>query len=94
MEIGIVGLGAMGREIARNLAVARHAVKAWNRSGGDVAGVRMVETPAQALQADVAFTMLSDDAAIRGVLLETGALAQARGKLVHIEPFISGLFGQ
>ncbi|WP_313166457.1 NAD(P)-dependent oxidoreductase [Massilia oculi] len=84
MEIGIIGLGAMGREIARNLAAAGHAVKAWNRSGGGVAGVRMVETPAQALQADVALTMLSDDAAIRGVLLETGALAEARGKLVHI----------
>ena len=84
MEIGIIGLGAMGREIARNLAAAGHDVKAWNRSGGDVAGVRMVETPAQALQVDVALTMLSDDAAIRGVLLESGALAQARGTLVHI----------
>ena len=84
MEIGIIGLGAMGRAIARNLAAAGHAVKAWNRSGGDVAGVRMVETPAQALQADVALTMLSDDAATRSVLLETGALAQARRGLVHI----------
>lgn len=84
MEIGIIGLGAMGREIARNLAAAGHDVKAWNRSGGDVAGVRMVETPAQALQVDVALTMLSDDAAIRGVLLKSGALAQARGTLVHI----------
>ena len=84
MDIGIIGLGAMGREIARNLAAAGHAVKAWNRSGGDVAGVRMVETPAQALQADVALTMLSDDAAIRSVLLESGALAQAGGKLVHV----------
>lgn len=84
MDIGIIGLGAMGRAIARNLAAAGHAVKAWNRSGGDVAGVRMVETPAQALQADVALTMLSDDAAIRSVLLESGALAQAREKLVHV----------
>ncbi len=84
MDVGIIGLGAMGRAIARNLAAAGHAVKAWNRSGGDVAGVRMVETPAQALQADVALTMLSDDAAIRSVLLETGALAQARRGLVHI----------
>jgi 3-hydroxyisobutyrate dehydrogenase-like beta-hydroxyacid dehydrogenase len=84
MEIGIIGLGAMGREIARNLAAAGDAVKAWNRSGGDVAGVQMVETPAQALQADIALTMLSDDAAIRSVLLETEALLQARRGLVHI----------
>lgn len=84
MEIGIIGLGAMGREIARNLAAAGHVVKAWNRSGGEVAGVRMVETPVQALQADVALTMLSDDAAIRSVLLDTGLLSQARPSLVHV----------
>ena len=84
MEIGIIGLGAMGREIARNLAAAGHVVKAWNRSGGSVAGVQMVQTPAQALQADIAVTMLSDDDAIRSVLLETGALLHARDKLVHI----------
>jgi 3-hydroxyisobutyrate dehydrogenase-like beta-hydroxyacid dehydrogenase len=84
MDIGIIGLGAMGREIARNLAAAGHAVKAWNRSGGDVAGVRMVETPAEALQSDIALTMLADDAAIRAVLLDTAALLLARKGLVHV----------
>lgn len=84
MEIGIIGLGAMGREIARNLAAAGHAVKAWNRSGGQVSGVRMVDTPAEALQADIALTMLADDAAIRSVLLDTDALRRARSGLVHI----------
>ena len=74
----------MGREIARNLAAAGHAVKAWNRSAVELGGVRMVDTPALALQADVALTMLSDDAAIRAVLLETQALLQAPANLVHI----------
>ena len=84
MEIGIMGLGAMGREIARNLAVAGHTVVAWNRSGGNVEGVRMVQTPLEALQADVALTMLSDDAAIRAVLLDTQLLPRARPGLVHV----------
>lgn len=84
MDIGIIGLGAMGRKIARNLAATGHAVRAWNRSGGNVAGVRMVETPAEALQADIALTMLADDAAIRAVLLDTAALLQARKGLVHV----------
>jgi 3-hydroxyisobutyrate dehydrogenase-like beta-hydroxyacid dehydrogenase len=84
MEIGIIGLGAMGREIARNLAAAGYAVKAWNRSGGELAGVQMVETPVQALQADIALTMLADDAAVRSVLLDTGALLHARTGLVHV----------
>ncbi|MDR5769837.1 NAD(P)-dependent oxidoreductase [Caballeronia sp. LZ028] len=84
MEIGIIGLGAMGREIARNLVAAGHTVTAWNRSGGNVEGVRMVQTPAQALQADVALTMLSDDRAIRNVLLDTNLLLKTRPGLVHV----------
>lgn len=84
MEIGIIGLGAMGQEMARNLAAAGHSVKAWNRSGGHVDGVRMVETTAQALQADMVLTMLSDDLAIRSVLLDTNLLSQARPGLVHV----------
>ncbi|WP_321863901.1 NAD(P)-dependent oxidoreductase [Burkholderia cenocepacia] len=84
MEIGMIGLGAMGREMARNLVAAGHAVTAWNRSGGHVEGVRMVETPVQALQADMTLTMLSDDTAIRNVLLDTNLLLHARPGLVHV----------
>lgn len=84
MEIGIIGLGAMGREIARNLAAAGHTVLAWNRSDGQLDGVRMVATPAQALQADVALTMLADDAALRSVLLDAKLLSLARPGLVHV----------
>lgn len=84
MKIGIIGLGAMGREMARNLAAAGHTVIAWNRSGGQVEGVRMVETPVQALQADMAITMLSDDTAIREVLLDPNLLLKARPGLVHV----------
>jgi 3-hydroxyisobutyrate dehydrogenase-like beta-hydroxyacid dehydrogenase len=84
MEIGIIGLGAMGREIARNLVAAGHTVTAWNRSGANVDGVRIVETPVQALQADMALTMLSDDQAIRSALLDANPLSQARPGLVHV----------
>lgn len=84
MEIGIIGLGAMGRAIARNLAAAGHTVVAWNRSGGHVEGVHMVDMPAQALQADMVLTMLSEDSAIRDVLMEGDLLAQARPGLVHV----------
>lgn len=84
MEIGLIGLGAMGREMARNLVAAGHTVTAWNRSGGHVEGVRMAQTPAQTLQADITFTMLADDAAIRSVMLDTGLLRQARPGLVHV----------
>ncbi|WP_427183379.1 NAD(P)-dependent oxidoreductase [Bordetella bronchialis] len=84
MEIGLIGLGAMGRAMAANLVKAGHDVKCWNRSGGEVAGVAMVASPDQAFQADAVLTMLSDDAAIRGVLLDGDALRQARQGVVHV----------
>jgi 3-hydroxyisobutyrate dehydrogenase-like beta-hydroxyacid dehydrogenase len=84
MEIGVIGLGAMGRAMARNLVLAGHDVKAWNRSSHQIDGVQMLQTPDQALQADVCLTMLSDDAAIRSVLLDANVLTRARPGLVHV----------
>jgi 3-hydroxyisobutyrate dehydrogenase-like beta-hydroxyacid dehydrogenase len=84
MEIGIIGLGAMGRAMARNLARAGHDVKAWNRSGGSVDGVTMVASPVDAFQGEAVLTMLSDDEAIRATLIASGVLAQARPGLVHV----------
>jgi 3-hydroxyisobutyrate dehydrogenase-like beta-hydroxyacid dehydrogenase len=84
MEIGIIGLGAIGRAMARNLARAGHDVKAWNRSGGSVEGVTMVASPIDAFQGDAVLTMLSDDEAIRATLIASGVLAQAKPGLVHV----------
>ncbi|MDE1147418.1 MAG: NAD(P)-dependent oxidoreductase [Azospirillaceae bacterium] len=87
MDIGFIGLGRMGTAMARNLAAAGHAVCAWNRSPvapDAVPGMTIAATPAAAFDADIVFTMLSDDAAIRAVVLDGGALGQARPSVVHI----------
>ncbi len=85
MDIGFIGLGAMGSAMAKNLAAAGHKVRAWNRSGDPgIEGVEMASSPVEALQAGVVFTMLSDDTAIREVLLDSGVLAKARAGLVHV----------
>ena len=85
MEVGFFGVGAMGSAMARNLAKAGHKVRAWNRSGDPgIEGIAMVSDPAQAFDADAVFTMLSDDTAIREVLLEPGVLGKARPGLVHV----------
>jgi len=85
MDIGFIGLGAMGSAMARNLAAAGHRVRAWNRSGGSVEGVEMVATPADAFASDVVLTMLSEDDAIRDVLLDSGVLDGAAGTgTVHL----------
>lgn len=83
MDIGLIGLGAMARAMAGNLVAAGHTVRCWNRSGGEVPGVTMVATPADAFQGDAVLTLLSDDAAVRSVLLDAQVLAQARPGVVH-----------
>lgn len=85
MEVGFIGLGAMGSAMARNLAKAGHKVRAWNRSGDPgIDGVEMASDPADAFGAEAVLTMLSDDPAIREVLLTPGVLGRARHGLVHV----------
>lgn len=84
MNIGIIGMGAMGSAIARNLVAAGHRVYAWSRSGREIEGIINVNAPGEALLGDVAITLLSDDAAIQQVIIDGGLLAGANPNLVHI----------
>lgn len=87
MEVGFIGLGAMGSAMARKLVDAGHKVRVWNRSpeaAGAIDGVEAVSAPGDAFQADVVFTMLSDDAAIREVLLSSDVLRDSRAGVVHV----------
>lgn len=85
MKVGFVGLGAMGVAMARNLIAAGHTVRAWNRSGiPDLNGIESVSDVVDAFHGDAVFTMLSDDDAIRTVLLDANVLARARSGLVHV----------
>ena len=84
MKIGFIGLGAMGSAMAKNLAAAGHEVRAWNRSGGAIEGVTMVANAADAFDADAVVTMLSEDDAIRSVILEPDLLARAHPGVVHV----------
>lgn len=70
MDVGFLGLGAMGRPMAANLAAAGHHVVAWNRSPGtEVAGVDMAASPAGvAAETEVTVVMVSDEPAVRDVL--------------------------
>ena len=86
MDVGFIGLGSMGRAMARNVAKAGHPVRAWNRSAvrDPIDGVEVVASPRDAFQADVVLTMLSDDAAVRDVLASSDALRRARPGAVHV----------
>ena len=85
MDVGFIGLGAMGSAMAANIAEAGHAVRAWNRSAGEpIAQVTRVASAAEAFDADVVITMLPDDATIREVVLDAGLLSRAREGQAHV----------
>ena len=72
MDIGFIGLGKMGRGMAANLMKAGHRVTVYNRSPGKSAalvqlGATAAGSVAEASNAEVVFTMLSDDRAVEAV---------------------------
>ena len=75
MDLGFVGLGAMGQLIVRRLVDAGHRVTGWNRSRGKAdeliaAGMRWAESPRAAAQnAEIVLSIVTDAAAVRAVAL-------------------------
>jgi 3-hydroxyisobutyrate dehydrogenase len=69
-RVAVLGTGIMGSPIARNLAKAGFAVRAWNRTAAKAQplakdGVEVVSSPAEAVtEADVVLTMLTDADAV------------------------------
>jgi 3-hydroxyisobutyrate dehydrogenase-like beta-hydroxyacid dehydrogenase len=81
MNIAYLGLGNMGAPIVRHLLAAGYRVTVFNRTkektnAAAEAGARVANTPAEAVRgADVAFTMLSDDAATERMVFADDGLA-------------------
>lgn len=90
MKLAFLGLGAMGQAIASNLLKAGHEVAVWNRTPAAAAtlvaqGARAITGPAAACEgAEVLFSMLADDPALRSVLLDSGLLSSLRAPLIHV----------
>jgi 3-hydroxyisobutyrate dehydrogenase-like beta-hydroxyacid dehydrogenase len=89
MNVGFVGLGAMGAGIVRRLLAAGRPVRGWNRTQAKAdplieAGMARARTPREAAEgADVVFSILTDVHAVEAALLgEEGILAGlARGSV-------------
>ncbi|WP_237476886.1 NAD(P)-dependent oxidoreductase [Lichenibacterium dinghuense] len=87
MRIGFIGLGSMGSAMAANLVKAGHEVTVWNRSpeaARALAGATAAASPADCFKGEAVCTMLADDAAVRSVILDSGALDAAAPGLVHV----------
>ena len=88
MKVGFVGLGGMGSAMAANLLKAGHEVAVWSRRPEPAERLRelgalVVEIPGDAFQGDAFISMLSDDAAVRAIIVGGGLLAGKTGA-VHI----------
>ena len=82
MQVGFIGLGAMGALIVPRLMAAGHSVTGWNRSRDKAArliaaGMAWADTPrAVAATSEIVFSIVTDGAAVRAVALgDDGVLA-------------------
>jgi 3-hydroxyisobutyrate dehydrogenase-like beta-hydroxyacid dehydrogenase len=91
MDIGFIGLGAMGAGIAANLVRAGHRVTVWNRTAAKSqplveAGAQAAASPGEAAAGKpIVLSMLADDAALDAALSGPQGLLEglSRGAL-HI----------
>jgi 3-hydroxyisobutyrate dehydrogenase-like beta-hydroxyacid dehydrogenase len=89
VDIGFVGLGAMGQLIVRRLLDAGHRVTGWNRSRDKAdeliaAGMRWAASPrAVAETSEIVFAIVTDATAVRAVALGDDGVAAglARGNI-------------
>lgn len=90
MEVGFVGLGHMGSEMAADLLKAGHRVTVWNRTALRAEalakqGAAVASTLADACRGDAVVTMLADDAAVDEVVFGTGGvLASLPKAALHV----------
>src|ERR1043166_1845751 len=92
MNLGFIGLGIMGRPMARHLLAAGHGMTVWNRSRPGIeamvaAGARGADSArGGGRQRDVVFTMVGDSPDVEQVALGSAGIKEgARSGLVHID---------
>lgn len=92
MNLGFIGLGAMGMGIVPRLQAAGHRVTGWNRTGDKAqalisAGMQWADSPrAVAAQSEIVFSIVTDAAAVRAIALGgDGVLAGLREDGIYID---------
>lgn len=90
MDVGFIGLGNMGRHMARNLLNEGHAVTVFNRTRSraeDLAaqGATIADSIAEACVPGILITVVSDDAAVEDIVYrDGGALAALAKGAIHV----------
>ena len=89
MHVGFIGLGQMGRPIAGNILAAGYPLTVYNRTAANAAsivdaGAELAATPLAAAQADLLFTMVTDDDAIDQVFFKDGLIDTMPKTTLHV----------
>ena len=92
MQVGFIGLGAMGALIVPRLMAAGHSVTGWNRSRDKAApliaaGMAWADTPrAVAQNSEIVFSIVTDAKAVRAVALgQDGIVAGLKRGGIYID---------
>ncbi|SFX71232.1 3-hydroxyisobutyrate dehydrogenase [Thermoactinomyces sp. DSM 45891] len=92
LRVGFIGLGIMGRAMARNIVQAGFPVTVWNRTRSKMEeatawGAKLADSPKQvAEQSDVVITVVGDTPDVKAVLTgEQGVFQGARNGVVVID---------
>jgi 3-hydroxyisobutyrate dehydrogenase-like beta-hydroxyacid dehydrogenase len=92
LDVGFIGLGAMGALIVPRLMAAGHSVTGWNRSRDKAAaliaaGMTWADTPrAVAERCEIVFSIVTDGAAVRAVALgDDGVLKGLRAGGIYAD---------
>lgn len=92
MELGFVGLGAMGQLIVPRLMAAGHEVTGWNRSRDKAEpliaqGMKWADTPrAVAAQSDIVFSIVTDAKAVKACALgDDGIVSGIKKGAIYID---------
>jgi 3-hydroxyisobutyrate dehydrogenase-like beta-hydroxyacid dehydrogenase len=94
MKIAFLGLGKMGSAVVKLLLKSGHQVTVWNRSPDKAqalvsAGAKVASQPNEAVrEAEVVFSMLNDDAAVKSVVLgsdnSSGIVKDLQAGAIHV----------
>ena len=89
MEIGFIGIGAMGECMVRNLLKAGHRVTVFNRTRTRAEallgeGALVADSIEAAAAHEVVITMLANDEATAGTVFDSGFLAAMPAQAIHV----------
>ena len=89
MDVGFIGIGRMGKAMARNLLKAGHRVRAWDTASKALDeikqdGAEIAASARDAFGGDAVISMLPNDAAIRETFITGDALPAAGSSTIHV----------